>query len=200
MTQEFIISTRLPVLNCLQGMCVSSPSDFIKDQHRVVMPKGTGCPRRLWMPHPWKHSRPGWMWLWAAWSGGWWPCAQQGGLKPDDYCGPFQPRPFCDSMISTGSTTQLCILLSGFPTYLRDFQTAFNRAGIIQSCWIGLSCWKAAKQLSLTQSQSQHSWKSEQFWEHFLGGRAGKNKQTNMQLKFPLLSAQARLKQTWIAR
>ena len=37
MTQEFIISTRLPVLNCLQGMCVSSPSDFIKDQHRVVM-------------------------------------------------------------------------------------------------------------------------------------------------------------------
>ena len=23
-----------------------------------------------------------------------------GGLKPDDHCGPFQPRPFCDSMIS----------------------------------------------------------------------------------------------------
>ena len=22
-------------------------------------------------PYPWKHSRPGWMWLWAAWSGGW---------------------------------------------------------------------------------------------------------------------------------
>jgi len=21
------------------------------------------------------------------------------GLKPDDHCGPFQPRPFCDSMI-----------------------------------------------------------------------------------------------------
>jgi len=32
---------------------------------------GTGCPRRLWMPHPWRHSRPGWMWRWAAWSGGW---------------------------------------------------------------------------------------------------------------------------------
>ena len=29
---------------------------------------GTGCPGRLWMPHPWRHSRPGWMWLWAAWS------------------------------------------------------------------------------------------------------------------------------------
>ena len=35
---------------------------------------GTGCPRRVWMPHPWGHSRPGWMWLWAAWSSGWWPC------------------------------------------------------------------------------------------------------------------------------
>ena len=22
-----------------------------------------------------------------------------GGLKPHDHCGPFQPRPFCDSMI-----------------------------------------------------------------------------------------------------
>ena len=20
------------------------------------------------MPHPWRHLRPGWMWLWAAWS------------------------------------------------------------------------------------------------------------------------------------
>ena len=35
---------------------------------------GTSCPRRLWVPHPWRHSRPGWMWLWAAWSGGWLPC------------------------------------------------------------------------------------------------------------------------------
>ena len=26
---------------------------------------------RLWMPHPWRHSRPGWMWLWAAWAAGW---------------------------------------------------------------------------------------------------------------------------------
>jgi len=39
---------------------------------------GTGCPRRLWMPHPWRHSRPGWMWLWAAWSAGWRPCTEQG--------------------------------------------------------------------------------------------------------------------------
>jgi len=32
------------------------------------------CPERLWMPHPWSHSRPDWMWLWAAWSSGWRPC------------------------------------------------------------------------------------------------------------------------------
>ena len=38
---------------------------------------GTGCLRRLWMPHPWRHSRPGWMWLWAAWCGGWWPWTYQ---------------------------------------------------------------------------------------------------------------------------
>jgi len=25
--------------------------------------------------------------------------AHSRGLKPDDHCGPFQPRPFCDSMI-----------------------------------------------------------------------------------------------------
>jgi len=51
------------------------------------------------MPHPWRHSRPGWMWLWAAWSG----LVQATlhiavGLKLDDHRGPFQPSPFYDSM------------------------------------------------------------------------------------------------------
>ena len=27
-----------------------------------------------WMPHPGRHSRPRWRWLWAAWSSGWQPC------------------------------------------------------------------------------------------------------------------------------
>ena len=61
-----------------------------------VMTHWTGCPRRLWMPHPWRHSRPGWMWLWAAWSAGWRPCTQQG-LELNEHCGPLQPRPFHDS-------------------------------------------------------------------------------------------------------
>jgi len=38
---------------------------------------GTGCSENLWMPHPWKHSRPGWMGPWTAWSGGQQPCPQQ---------------------------------------------------------------------------------------------------------------------------
>ena len=41
------------------------------------------CPGWLWMPHPWKCSRPGWMAPWAAWSSikqrGLWPCLRQGG-------------------------------------------------------------------------------------------------------------------------
>ena len=46
---------------------------------------GTGCPERLWMPHLWRCSKPGWMGPWAAWSsitcGGWWPCLWQGGWR-----------------------------------------------------------------------------------------------------------------------
>ena len=41
------------------------------------------CPEKLWLPHPWRCSRPGWMGPWAAWSSikqeGWWPCLWQGG-------------------------------------------------------------------------------------------------------------------------
>ena len=29
---------------------------------------GIGCPERLWMPHPWRCSKPYWMEAWAAWS------------------------------------------------------------------------------------------------------------------------------------
>ena len=38
---------------------------------------GTG-PENLWMAHPWKCSRPGWMGLWATWSSGGCPCPWQG--------------------------------------------------------------------------------------------------------------------------
>ena len=37
-----------------------------------------GCPEKLWMLHPWKCSRPGWVGSWATWSGGWQACPWQG--------------------------------------------------------------------------------------------------------------------------
>ena len=55
---------------------------------------------RLWVPHPCRHSWPGWMWLWAAWAAGWRPSHSRG-VERDEHCGPFQPRPCCDSMIFT---------------------------------------------------------------------------------------------------
>ena len=54
-----------------------------------VVTHRTGCPRRLWMPHPCRHSRPGWMWLWAALSSGWQPCTIAGGLKLGYHYVPF---------------------------------------------------------------------------------------------------------------
>lgn len=35
-------------------------------------------PEKLWMSHPWSHSRPVWMGLWAAWAGKEQPYPQQG--------------------------------------------------------------------------------------------------------------------------
>ena len=59
------------------GAQTQLPSSSIKIQvcssvHEVM----TDCHAQ---PHPWRHSRPGWMWLWAAWSGGWRPCTQHWG-------------------------------------------------------------------------------------------------------------------------
>jgi len=46
---------------------------------------GTDWKERLWMPRPWRCSRPGWMEPWAAWAGikwgGWWPCLWQRGWR-----------------------------------------------------------------------------------------------------------------------
>ena len=56
----------------------------------------TGCPERLWMPCPWRCSRPGWMGPWTAWSsiryGGWWPCLQQAGWSVMILEVPSNPR------------------------------------------------------------------------------------------------------------
>ena len=38
---------------------------------------GTGCAEKLWIPHPRRCSRPGWMGPWAVWSSGRQPCLRQ---------------------------------------------------------------------------------------------------------------------------
>ena len=49
------------------------------------------CPEKLWMLHPWRCSRPGWMVLWATWSGGWQPCPQQEGWNFMGFTAPSNP-------------------------------------------------------------------------------------------------------------
>ena len=44
---------------------------------------GTGCPKRWWMPHPWKHSKLVWMGTWATWSSWSCPCSLHG-VELDD--------------------------------------------------------------------------------------------------------------------
>jgi len=55
------------------GFRKSSPTDS-----QICYNHWTGCPEKLWMPHPWRNSRTGWIGLWAAWTGGWQPYPRQG--------------------------------------------------------------------------------------------------------------------------
>jgi len=47
-------------------------------------------PEGLWVPHPWKHSRPGWMGPWALWSGGFQSMAR--GWNCRSFKVPFNPN------------------------------------------------------------------------------------------------------------
>ena len=57
---------------------------------------GTSCPKKLWMPRPCRHSKPGWMRPWAAELVGGSP-AHSRGLQLYDPKGPFQPNQFYTS-------------------------------------------------------------------------------------------------------
>ena len=48
-----------------------------RTSQRVVR-TGTGCQEK-WVPHPWRSSSPGWMWLRTAWSDGGQPAHGRGG-------------------------------------------------------------------------------------------------------------------------
>jgi len=69
--------------NTYPGMYSSSP--------RRWWNTGTGCPEKLWMPPPWKCSRPGWMELWATWSSGRCPCWWQWGWNQMSFKVPSNP-------------------------------------------------------------------------------------------------------------
>lgn len=51
--------------------------------------------QRNWLPHPWKHRRPGWMGLGVTWSSGRCPRPWQG-VQLDGLYSPVQPQPLCD--------------------------------------------------------------------------------------------------------
>ena len=65
---------------------------------RTVVVPLTQLPREAVVPHPWRHSRPGWIGLWAAWAGGGQPCPWEG-LGWCGLWGRFQPKPHNDSVI-----------------------------------------------------------------------------------------------------
>jgi len=60
--------------------------------------KGT----ELWVPHPWRCWRPGWMGPWAAWADGGHP-TRGSGLKWMGFKVPSSPKPHCDSTKITKS-------------------------------------------------------------------------------------------------
>ena len=63
---------------------------------------GTGCPEKLWVPRPWKCSRPVWVGPWAPWAGGVQPCLWEGRLKLENLHGPVQLN-LCYNNLAMGS-------------------------------------------------------------------------------------------------
>jgi len=74
------------------------------------------CPERLWMPHPWRCSRPGWMGprttRFSIGYGGWWPSMQQEGWSFMILEVPSNPSQFYDSVCSAQMCLQLQTVLA----------------------------------------------------------------------------------------
>jgi len=83
--------------HCLH--CITSAQVFCQGPKRaLLLLRWHSCLEKLWVPYLWRYSRPGWMGSWAAELVGGCP-AHSRGLGLDDFRVPFQPKPFCDSMI-----------------------------------------------------------------------------------------------------
>ena len=62
-----------------------------------------------------------------------------GGLKLNDHCGPFQPRPFCDSVITvivtvSSATAQCALPVLGHFSFMYNKSSNFHIKQRFQSC------------------------------------------------------------------
>ena len=70
-TQGNLLEAQFIIYYLPHIFCLKQNEGCIRYQHSSAQHEPDRNERRLWMPHPWRHSRPGWMWLWAAWYAGW---------------------------------------------------------------------------------------------------------------------------------
>ena len=108
-------------------------------------------PRELWVPYPWRHSRPGWIG-----PGGlsWWKAASpQQGLGMGDLEDPFQPKAFYDSMSIPRRCAASCLALAtGHPP--QGLQQGYScRRSIRQEMAISLSSQKNSAPKTCSQQR-----------------------------------------------
>jgi len=77
----------------MASSCVSGGLDWILGKMSLLAEwsgTGTGCPGQWGSPHPWRGSKPVWMWHFGTWF------SRQGGVGvmvgPDDLRDLFQPQ------------------------------------------------------------------------------------------------------------
>lgn len=68
---------QLRALETAAQWCTEEPGNLQLWLQDKLVPR----PDKLWMPHPLKGSKPGWMGLWAPWFSGRWPCPWHGGWE-----------------------------------------------------------------------------------------------------------------------
>lgn len=68
---------QLRALETAAQWCIEKPGNLQTWLQDKLVPR----PEKMWMPHPWKGSKPGWMGLWASWFSGRCPYPWHGGWK-----------------------------------------------------------------------------------------------------------------------
>ena len=151
--------------------------------------RGCGCP-----VHPWRCSRPGWMWPWAAWSsikwGGRWLCMWQGGWSFVILEFPSNPG---HSMILQSWNSELfelqfplqswhTVIHLALSSKLSSISSGFNLAGAV---------YKGISGVRTKKPQGSDAWhEAESFAHHQVQDPRAKNKQDHtkcQQIWFSLL-------------